>query len=135
MSSMGSIDDPRLFWPKLELLCVAELLSCGRIAVVMPPKEGVRQRLRREREEAEIERNALAGGVGVDEPAEQTDTMRTWASGGRKRSRTLGEFLTGMYLVGRMSAPELQESAEQASASGPSSSSSGALGDLGKAGS
>ena len=77
MSSMGSIDDPRLFWPKLELLCAAELFSCGRIAVVMPPKEGVRQRLRREREEAEIERNALASGLGVDEPAEQTDTMRT----------------------------------------------------------
>ena len=42
---------------------------------------------------------------------------RTLFSGGRKRAHTLGAFLTGMCLAGRLSAPEVQEAAACAAGS------------------
>ncbi len=62
-------------------------------------------------------------------------TARTYSTGGRKRATTIGDDLTSLYLIGRMSAPELQEGAEAASASGSGARSSGdVVVDLARAG-
>ena len=55
-----------------------------------------------------------------DGPARDADHgMRSYATGGRKRARTAGQFLTSLYLVGRLSAPELQEGASASISTAP----------------
>ena len=83
----------------------------------MPPKGGVRQQLQRAREERAAEERAVEAPVPEDGPGETRDTTRSYATGGRKRARSIGEFVSGLYLVGRLSAPEVQEGAEAASSS------------------
>ena len=46
------------------------------------------------------------------------DAPRSHAISGRKRAATIGQFITGQYVSGRFSAPEVQESAQRAVASG-----------------
>ena len=50
-----------------------------------------------------------------DEPSTR---LRTFASGGRKRARTLGAYFQSLYLTGRICAPEFQEGAAAVSAFG-----------------
>ena len=62
------------------------------------PGGGVRQRL----------------GLGAEplhDTGEDVEKQRSYASGGRKRARSTGGFLTSLYAIGRLSAPELQEGA------------------------
>ena len=54
-----------------------------------------------------------------DEYDNDGKSMRSYATGGRKKhSRTIGDFLKSMYVVGRVSAPEFQEGAEAQNNSG-----------------
>ena len=104
-------------------------ITCGEL----PPKGGVRQQLRRAREAAERE-EAEEGGAEAEaeeEEAGNDDTARSFSTGGRKRARTIGEFMQGLYVVGRLSAPELQEGAAAASSS---SSASGVVEGLARTG-
>ena len=48
---------------------------------------------------------------------------RSYATGGRKRSRDIGDFLTSMFKIGRLSAPELQEAASATAAASSAGSS------------
>ena len=62
---------------------------------------------------------AREGGAG--EGAEvRNNNARSFSTGGRKRARSIGEFMQGLYLVGRLNAPELQEGAAAASSSSSS---------------
>ena len=66
----------------------------------MPLNGGIKQRLRQDRQGE------------VAEPIVASESkQRTFSGGGRQRSNTIGGFLTGMYLCGRISAPDLQEGA------------------------
>ena len=70
------------------------------------------------------------------EPAEidaNAPKLKTFATGGRKRSRSVGEFLTGMLLIGRVSGHGIQEGAIAASSN--STCSNPLLRDLAKSGS
>ena len=42
---------------------------------------------------------------------------RDYATGGRRKANTIGNFLSSMYLIGRLSAPELQEGCAAATSS------------------
>ena len=95
----------------------------------MPPKGGVRQRLKFGRDEREgiIEiRRTLESD---DEEVVDKNDVRTFRAGGRAKAATALSFLAGMFVTGRISAIEAEEGAS-ASASAPSSSanSSGNLG-------
>ena len=50
----------------------------------------------------------------VDMANNSMSRQRTFATGGRKRARTIGQYFTSMMLIGRLSAPELQEGAAAA---------------------
>ena len=74
------------------------------IAIVMPLVGGIRQQLRRAREEAV----AANDDVDIAEPAPAK--VKTHRVGGRSReTRSIGSFLKEMYLIGRISGPEFQE--------------------------
>ena len=78
----------------------------------MGKKGGVRQQLIKDDEII----------VDADDDNNAGSTMRSYATGGRKRARDVGDFLSSMYLIGRLSAPELQEGAAAAiRRTGPSS--------------
>ena len=101
------------FGSSLFAILIQKSCSCD----CMAPKGGVRQRLRELREDMNEDERARDGGA--EEVTE--DKARTYSTGGRKRARTVGEFVSGLYLVGRLSAPELQEGAAAASSSSSSS--------------
>ena len=87
----------------------------------MPLHGGVRQRLK------------LAHPVPA-EPAQADGPTKTktFSTGGRQRAFTIGQFLTGLFTIGRLSAPELQEgSAASSSSSGRADAT---IKKLGKAG-
>ena len=94
----------------------------------MPLRGGVKQQLLDDRP------HGVADGANSDGKG---NTMRSYATGGRKRAKTAGQFLTSLYLIGRLSAPELQEGAASqpsASSADPFVDSSGPLPDLAKCG-
>ena len=92
----------------------------------MAPKRGTRQRLH----------SGLATPPFPNSDAEDEGKTkpRSHATCGRKRARTIGEFLASMYLAGRMSAPELQEGAAAANSANAGSSSDALVADLASAG-
>ena len=65
---------------------------------------GIRQRIRK--------RADRLNGPIVDPLVEGRRKMASYAGGGRKRAFTMGTFLSSMYAVGRMSAPDVQEGGE-----------------------
>jgi len=98
----------------------------------MPLNGGVRQR------SARAARERGAGGAGAPEAPDGAGTgskLRTFAAGGRKRTKCVGEFLKSMYLVGRISAPEFQEGAAAGVGSGAQDDLTRDLAKAGNAGS
>ena len=96
----------------------------------MGKKGGVRQQLKRP---APIEFDHDVDG---DQPCK---AGRAYATGGRQRSKDIGEYLHSMFVIGRLSAPELQEGASASRASSgpgtrPSGSDASMVCDLAKAG-
>ena len=85
---------------------------------------GVRQRLRQQTDDEDD--------FGPEVPQNPDDkAFRSYATGGRTRSKAIGEFATSLYLIGRLSAPELQEGAAAAACA---SSEDDVVNNLAKAG-
>ena len=75
------------------------------LALLMPLNGGIRQQLKREREVA------VADVADLDEPPAKLKTHRY---GGRDRrpGQCIGDFLKGLYKIGRITSPEFQEGCE-----------------------
>ena len=65
---------------------------------------------------------------------ERLEKARTYSTGGRVRSTSIGSFLNGMFLIGRLSAPELQEGSEAANANNNGDALTAKLGKTAKRG-
>ena len=74
----------------------------------MPLRGGVREHLKRARN----------GGAEVGLEDEPSALLRTFASGGRKRARTLEAYFQILHLTGRIIAPEFHKGAAAGSVSG-----------------
>ena len=81
----------------------------------MPPKGGVRQQLKRARDERERPVEIRESLESDDEAV--VDKMRTFRAGGRAKAATAAAFLTGMFVTGRISANEVEEGASASSSS------------------
>ena len=81
----------------------------------MPPKGGVRQQLKRARDELERLVEIRESLESDDEAV--VDKMRTFRAGGRAKAATAAAFLTGMFVTGRISANEVEEGASASSSS------------------
>lgn len=94
-------------WLKLPLDPITYPLACVHIVGFsahcrygsMPLQGGIRQQLKRDDEYIPP----------VVEPPKKA--VRCYATGGRTRSTSIGAFLKSMYIIGRLTSPELQEAA------------------------
>jgi hypothetical protein len=85
------------------------------LALLMPLNGGIRQQLRRARDDA------IAADADIADPGEPPAKLKTHRYGGRdnRSGLSIGQFLKGMYLIGRISAPEFQEGSAASSSSDP----------------